>query len=437
MKRPLIPRQLLPILLVIVLASGCKKTSSDQLPEITITSITPDEGQSGAAVTIEGSGFSENKAENIITFNGKNATLQFASSNRLIATVPDGAGTGPLVVQVLGRSTSGPSFKYLTITVSTLAGSGQSGFADGNSTSAKFNNPLTTALDASGNIYVADALNQRIRKINAQGDVSTFAGSGTVGLVNGLTTSARFAYPWGICTDPSGNFYVPERDNNCIRKISSDGSVTIFAGSTRGYADGPAGSAKFSFPSGVASDAQGNIYVTEKLNQRVRKITPSGDVSTIAGDGTPGYADGPANTAKFYNPSGICLDGQGNIYVADQYNQRIRKISSSGEVSTYAGSGIQGYVDGKSDTAKFNYPRGICSDSKGNIYVAEEENQVIRKITPSGVVTTVAGKGTLGYADGKGSEALFLNPTGVTADNLGNLYVVENLGQRIRKISIQ
>jgi sugar lactone lactonase YvrE len=255
--------------------------------------------------------------------------------------------------------------------------------------------------------------------------------------VNGLTTLARFNYPWGICIDPAGNFYVPERDNNCIRKISPTGNVTTFAGGTRGYANGPSTTAKFSFPSAVACDAQGNIYVTEKLNQRIRKITPSGDVSTIAGDGTPGYADGPANTARFYNPSGICLDKQGNIYVADQYNQRIRKISLSGEVSTYAGSGIQGYVDGKSDTAKFNYPRGICADSKGNIYVAEEENQVIRKITPSGVVTTLAGKGILGYADGKGSDAMFLNPTGVTLDNVGNIYAVENLGQRIRKISVQ
>jgi sugar lactone lactonase YvrE len=437
MKAAFIPRLLIPPLLVIAIAYSCKKTSSDQLPEITITGITPDEGQSGTVVTIEGSGFSENTGENIITFNGKKATLQVASSSRLTATVPDGAGTGPVVVQALGRSASGPSYKYLTISVSTFAGSGQSGYADGNSTAAKFNNPTAATLDASGNIYVVDGLNQRIRKINAQGDVSTFAGGGTVGLVNGLTTSARFNYPWGICTDPSGNFYVPERDNNCIRKISPDGNVTTFAGTTRGYADGPATAAKFSFPSGVASDAQGNIYVTEKLNQRIRKITPSGNVSTIAGDGTPGYVDGPSNTARFYNPSGLCLDGQGNIYVADQYNQRIRKISLSGEVSTYAGSGIQGYVDGKSDTAKFNYPRGICSDSKGNIYVAEEENQVIRKITPSGVVTTVAGKGILGYADGKGSDALFLNPIGVTADNLGNIYVVENLGQRIRKISIQ
>ena len=265
--------------------------------------------------------------------------------------------------------------------VSTLAGS-TSGYTDGTGTSAKFFNPIGVAVDGAGNVYVADLYNHRIRKITASGVVSTLAGSGTSGYTDGTGTSAQFKYPSGVAVDGAGNVYVADRVNHRIRKITTSGVVSTLAGSgTSGYTDGTGTSAQFKSPRGVAVDGAGNVYVADQENHRIRKITASGVVSTLAGS-TYGYADGTGTSAKFDSPIGVAVDGAGNVYVADQDNHRIRKITTSGVVSTLAGS-THGYTDGTGTSAQFKYPTGVAVDGAGNVYVADQYNHRIRKITLS------------------------------------------------------
>lgn len=315
------------------------------------------------------------------------------------------------------------------VIVSTLAGSTYD--ADGPGMAAQFYNPLAVAVDSSGNIYVADNYNHRIRKITPNGLVSTLAGS-TAGYVDGTGTAAKFDMPSGVAVDGRGNVYVADTGNRRIRKITPDGEVSTLAGSTEGYADGIGMAAQFSTPSDVAVDGSGNVYVADQYNHRIRKITPDGAVSTLAGS-TFGYADGEGTAAKFLSPQGVAVDGSGNVYVADLNNHRIRKITPEGVVSTVAGS-TYGYADGPGTEAYFYHPRDVGVDDSGNIYVADLNNHSIRKITPDGVVTTLAGS-TAGYADGPGTEAKFITPSGVAVDGSGNVYVADIGNHRIRKIN--
>jgi len=324
--------------------------------------------------------------------------------------------------------------------VSTLAGGiGSSylgsGYNDG--TVASFNWPYGVAVDANGNVYVADSRNQRIRKITPSGNVTTFAGSGTEGYADGLGTAASFYAPFGVAVDASGNIYVAEFGNHRIRKITASGNVTTLAGSgIAGYADGQGTAASFSYPTGLAVDANGNVYVADYGNHRIRKITPSGNVTTLAGSGTAGYTGGQGTSASFNWPSGLAVDGNGNVYLGDQGNNKIRKITPAGVVTTLAGSGTAGYADGQGTAASFAGPSGVAVDSNGNVYVADCGNHRIRKITPSGNVTTLAGSGIQGSADGQGTAASFYAPYGVAIDTSRNIYVAESYGQRIRKIII-
>ncbi|MBL7990317.1 MAG: SBBP repeat-containing protein [Candidatus Kapabacteria bacterium] len=319
--------------------------------------------------------------------------------------------------------------------VTTLAGSGSNGYADGTGTSAQFNNPFGVALDGSGNVYVADLSNQRIRKITSVGQVTTLAGTGQSGYADGMGTSAQFAAPFGVAVDGSGNVYVADRSNHRIRKITSTGQVTTLAGSGKGgYADGAGTSAQFYLPSGVAVDTTGNVYVADSFNYRIRKVTSGGQVTTLAGSAQYGYADGVGTSAQFYQPIGVAVDGAGNVYVADYGSGRIRKITSTGQVTTLAGSGQRGYADGVGTSAQFDTPIGIAVDGSGNVYVADIGNSRIRKITSVGQVTTLAGSGQFGYADGAGASAQFYQPNGVAVDAAGNVYVADTFNQRIRKI---
>jgi hypothetical protein len=231
--------------------------------------------------------------------------------------------------------------------------------------------------------------------------------------------------------------YVADRDNARIRKIAPNGTVTTLAGSgNHAFADGQGTSASFYQPTGIAVDGSGNVYVADCNNFRIRKITPNGTVTTLAGSGIQGYADGQGTSASFNRPRGVTLDGSGNVYVADDLNNRIRKIAPSGTVTTLAGSGGGGYADGQGTSASFNNPSAVAVDGSGNVYVADRDSNRIRKIAPSGTVTTLAGSGSAAFADGNGTLASFYSPFGVAVDGSGNVYVADMWNHRIRKITI-
>jgi sugar lactone lactonase YvrE len=333
-------------------------------------------------------------------------------------------------------NSAGVSFNYGLTT--TLAGNGTTGAADGTGAAATFAGPFGLAIDASGNIYVADIANCKIRKVTAAGVVTTVAGSGTRGDQDGTGAAAKFDFPSGVTIDVSGIIYVADRDNDKIKKITPDGVVSTVAGSgTSGFADGTGTAAYFNSPSSVAVDVSGNIYVADRFNHRIRKVTPTGEVTTLAGSGSPVFADGTGAAASFHDPYGVAVDASGNIYVADFLNHRIRKITPTGEVTTLAGSGSQGSGDGIGTAASFNSPIGVTVDALGNVYVAEYASNNIRKITAAGVVSTLAGSSSPGFADGVGTAATFNHPSSVAVDATGNVYVADNFNERLRKIIAQ
>ena len=306
-------------------------------------------------------------------------------------------------------------------TVSTFVGSTQ-GFADGTGITTQFWNPSAIALDTNGTIYVADTNNNCIRKITNTGVVTTFAGS-TQGFADGTGTSAKFYSPKGLAVDAAGNVFVADTNNHRIRKITSTGDVSTFAGTTNGYADGIGNVAKFNFPQGVAVNASGTVFIADTGNIRIRKITITGDVTTFAGSSTAGTADGTGTAAKFDSPQGLAVDSFGNIFVADTYNNSIRKITPTGEVTTLAGG-----------TGQFYYPHSVAVDANGTVFVADTNYSRIRKITNTGVVTTLAGS-TDGFADGIGTESKFYIPSGMAIDVDGTIFVADSGNNRIRKIT--
>lgn len=317
--------------------------------------------------------------------------------------------------------------------VTTLAGSGAPAYLDGTGESAAFSSPGGVAVDNSGNVYVADYRNNRIRKISRAGVVTTLAGSGEAGSQNGPGASASFNLPLGIAADGSGNVYVADQDNSLIRKITPAGAVSTLAGSGfRGYNDGVGPEAMFYYPSGVAVDASGNVYVADSLNNVIRKVTPAGVVTTLAGS-SRGNLDGTGSQAQFNEPRGVAVDSTGqNIYVADTGNHSLRRVTADGVVTTLAGSGTAGAQDGTGSASSFNSPWGLTVDGAGIVYVADYENHRMRKITPAGVVTTIAGAAP-GFRDG--AKALFSNPLGVAVNGSGMLYVADYGNNRIRAMS--
>lgn len=317
--------------------------------------------------------------------------------------------------------------------VTTLAGdAGVIGSADGSAAAANFYDPVGIATDGAGNVYVADGANRTIRKITPAGVVATLAGTpGVFGSADGSGAVASFRNPNGLTSDSAGNLYVA--DNNTVRKITPLGVVSTLAGTpgVAGGADGSAAAASFSNLSGIAVDRAGNVYAANRLT--VRKITPDGVVSTL--DGQAGAIDTSLPTGDGY-ARGVATDSAGNVYVSD--DSTIRKITPAGAVSTLAGMPlITGSADGLGAAATFNDPEGIASDREGNVYVADKSNRTIRKITPAGLVSTLAGKaGVDGDTDGSGAAARFGwlgGAGGMAADSAGNVYVAD--GSSIRKIT--
>ncbi len=322
--------------------------------------------------------------------------------------------------------------------VTTLAGpfSNAPGDDDGTGDGARFRNPNGIAIDASGNVYTAELIGHRIRKITPEGTSTTLAGSGTGGYADGTGTSASFNAPAGVAVDASGNVYVADAGNNRIRKITPAGVVTTLAGDgTADYADGTGTAAQFWNPRGITLDGAGNLYVADSHNHRIRKITPEGVVTTLAGTGIAGHTDGAGTNAQFYIPSAVAADGAGNVYVTDFENHRIRKITPSGVVTTLAGDGTEGFADGTGTAAKFNRPSGITVDASGNLYISDRGNQRIRKVTPAGTVSTIAGISSYGSQNGPASSARFYHPWGIGIDANHNLYVADEGNHKIRKLS--
>ena len=267
--------------------------------------------------------------------------------------------------------------------------------------------------------------------------LSTYAGDGEPGHVNGAAALARFAGPFGLGIDSGGTVYVADTGNHRIRFISTSGLVLDLAGSgVEGFADGPSGAAQFSSPNAVTVGPDGTVYVADSGNLRIRAIAPSREVSTLAGSGVAGYVNGVGTEAQFALVGAIVADPASNLYVSDRLNSVIRKITPGGVVSTFAGSGTRGHVDGPSDQAQFNVPQRMGSDPNGNVYILDTGDNHIRKITPDGQVSTVAGADEPGFRDGFATEARFsADILGITADRTGSLYVMDAGNRRVRQVT--
>ena len=323
--------------------------------------------------------------------------------------------------------------------VTTIAGNNMYGNINAIGTNATFQGPNGIAIDTNGIIYVADTLNSCIRKITPDGEVSCFAGNGIAGFADGPSTDAQFNRPESLALDKSGILYVIDTKNNRIRKIA-DGQVTTLAGDIQGYSDGEGTNAQFSFPGGIVVNTNGILYVADALNHKIRTVTPDSIVATFAGS-VNGYSDGEGTNAQFSFPTGITIDSNNTIYVADRGNARIRSIDQNGNVTTLAGGALPNselFVDGAGASAYFRTPSCITVDTRGTLYVTDTSNNIVRKVTSDGVVTTIAGKPIIReqlFADGVGTEVSFRSPYGISFDTTNNiLYVADSGNNRIRKI---
>lgn len=325
------------------------------------------------------------------------------------------------------------------LTVSTLAGSATIGHQDGTGIAAGFNNPSSLVIGSDGVLYVGDWANNLVRKINlSTAAVTTFAGTVAQGHVDGPVASAVFNGTANIVFDRSGDLFIADEENNMIREITTTGVVTTIAGSgAMGSADGVGAAASFNHPEGMVIDASGNLYVADN-NNTIRKINlATKQVTTYAGTGVRGFNNGPVASATFSSPYGLAMDANGDIYVGDIVNNCIRKITvSTGMVSTFAGTGTQGLANGPAASATFYFPCGVAFDSKGNLFVAELKNNTIRKIATDGTVSTYAGTGQKGATNGPATTASFSQPIGLVVDESGNVYVADEYNNDIRKISL-
>ncbi len=434
-------KQFLTLVSVFVLAiTSCSK--SDDAPTtpapqaenpIAISSFGPTTGPKNTAVTITGVGFSPNATSNIVTLNGKSCTVLQASSTQLNIVIPPGAGSGNIKVTVNGFSRESNTFTFIdTVTVSDFAGTGVPLFTGGQLLQATFHAPVEIISDASNNFFTIDGGSVKIRKISNDGIVSTLAGAGT-GNQEGQGTDASFLFPSNLASDNFGNIFISDSGNHRIRKITSTGLVSAFAGDLNGN-DGDVSDlgnlARFDNPMGIAIDNSNNVYVADNNNHKIKKISPTGLVTTFAGS-TRGFQDGNGSSARFNFPTSLQFDNSGNLIVIDKTNNRIRKITPNGDVSTL--------FTILATENNFNTSRPtLAIDSFGTIYFTDVNKHQINKILTSGEIVTVAGlsNGTSGNANGIGTSASFNRPIGLVFDTNGVLYVADTNNHKIRKIVI-
>lgn len=353
-------------------------------------------------------------------------------SVQLIDKAFNGQASSSLVVNSGGYVAIASESLETAKVVTTLAGNGNNSDVNGLGTAASFAGPTGITVDSAGYIYVADD-GQRIRKVSPAGYVITLAGNGSTTFADGAAAVATFNAPRGIVVDPSGTVYVTDANNNRIRKVTSDGTVSTFAGNGgTAFANGNGTSATIVGAQGIAIDASGNLYVAETGGNRIRKITSGGVVTTLAGNGVTGCANGSGTAAAFHFPGGVTVGDSGNLYVADTYNNRICRITPAGVVTTLAGNGGTAFADGTGTAATFDTPYGITYDPQGYLYVADWNHNRIRRVSLSGVVTTVAGSGSISFGDGTGTSAGFYFPYGIASDAYGKLYVTDYLNRRVR-----
>jgi hypothetical protein len=376
-----------------------------------------------------------------------NGTYTGSATAMLVVNGTTSAMTGDqfqcLVSNGSGSTVSVPAAS-LTVNatgVTTLAGwPGSGGIVDGTGWAARFDAPGSVRLDASGNAYVADSYNNTIRKITPAGVVTTLAGTARViGSSDGTGPAAHFNGPGGVATDSAGNVYVADSGNYTIRKITPAGVVTTLAGAagSAGSVDGTGLAARFYDPQNLTVDSSGNIYVADGAGDTIRKVTPAGVVTTLAGTANKaGSTNATGASARFNNPTGIAVDSAGNLYIADNGNNLIRKLSPAGVVTTLAGvAGRTGSTDGVSTAALFNQPAGLGVDSYGNVYIADYGNGTVREVTAVGNVTTIAGlANSFNNVNGLAATSRFEAPADIGMDAAGNLYVADPVDQTIRRI---
>ena len=345
--------------------------------------------------------------------------------------------------------------------ITTVAGNGSLfGFSgdEGPATSASLNRPIGVALDSTGNLFIGDQSNNRIRKVDTLGIITTVAGNGIpTGFFDGEggdpaddlgdggpATSASLNGPFGVALDGLGNGFIADTSNQRIRRVdAATGIITTVAGDGFGGSSGdggPATSARLFHPTGVALDGTGNLFIADLGNHRIRKVDTSGIITTVAGDGFGGFSGdgGPATIASLNLPHGVALDGAGNLFIADQFNHRIRKVDTSGIITTVAGNGSATFPGdgGPATSARLFHPTGVALDGAGNLFIADSSNHRVRKVDTSGIITTVAGNGSFGFSGdgGPATSARLGSPSGVALDSSGNLFIVDLFNDRIRKV---
>ncbi len=332
--------------------------------------------------------------------------------------------------------------------ITTIAGTGASGYSGdgGQATSAKFALLNGLTFDAAGNLYIVDGQYSCVRKVNTAGIISTFVGNGTSGYSGdgGQATAAELSDPTLLAFDAIGNLYIADRANGLIRKITTAGVISTVAGNgTLGYSGdgGQAILAELNAPTGIAIDVFGNLYIADDQNSRIRKVNTAGIITTIAGNGTMGFSGdgGQATAAELSDPWGIIFDAAGNLYITDAGTSVIRKVNTAGIISTVAGNGTIGFSgDGGQATAtELNQPVGIILDASGNLYFADNQNSRIRMINTSGIISTIVGNGTAGYSGdgGQATSAKINRPWGITFDAVGNLYIADEGNNVVRKVT--